>query len=620
MYLPPGYGSGQNVEGVGWSFDFGTKEIDNDYYITLNPLIELPLGKLMVGLQIPLEILAYDVDPKLDQKVPSLRKGTFDDADDYIKLIAYLRYGTHLYYNAKDSFNWSVFYGKMNDGYIGHQTIIRRYVNSYDSTVYVNGVMADINNKWGGIEVFSSDLIRKEVVGGRGYIRPFGIFYAVHDIFLGHSGLSSGAGNYAISIDQERNPDLNGGIFFQEKIGDKGRKGGRIGQYTHRKIKDDINDVNENNDVKFEEYKDPVTGKTQVRAIPVTKKIGDVTKKRGGPTGTQKDPKTRGGRKDPTGLDKTKKGSEDRKDRSDDEKREKWGATFWGRWAIGYTIVRDLTAPLSIDRDGSNNMIIDPETQRPRSLNEEVLTFVGVDTEFRLSPFRFMDFTPYVDFNKIKNLDKSTGLHAGLNLQMRFFKKFLKISFRPEYREISSNYMPEYFDSYYTLERTMFVDPNSSANSTTSSDDGELGNNTITKLSYLQSLDSREGISKGYYFSFMIEIFQWLVIESNFEDYDGPNNSKIFVGIYVPNIAGFFLNGYYTKKGFGEEGDSFNTQLQDAFDFDDRSLMAGEVGFTFFGSFYVKASYQRTWEFNAITSVYEAIDEKAVNFGYSSNL
>ena len=81
-YVPPGYSSGQNVEGTGFGLDVGYKKVAEDYYITVTPIVEfgIPFTKLRMGLQLPLELLADDNTPKGDRKKWSVREGTYDDS------------------------------------------------------------------------------------------------------------------------------------------------------------------------------------------------------------------------------------------------------------------------------------------------------------------------------------------------------------------------------------------------------------------------------------------------------------------------------------------------------------------------------------------------------------
>ena len=627
-YLPPGYGSGQNLEGTGFGFNLGYKKLEEDYYLTVEPILEFSIIKsLRVGIAVPLEILVYDRDPKGEQKVPSLRFGTYNSKEDYIKLLNYVRYGTHLFFDPDDLFNWSFFYGKMTDGYLGHKTIVKRYVGSYDPTVFRAGLMVDINNNWGGIELFESDVWHREVVGVRGYIRPFGIYHGIHDMFVAGGGFL-GPRQVYLAVQEQRNVERNGGIFFQESLSPPSRKGGSLRQYTHEKLKDA--DFNSGVTVRYEEYKDPVTGETTVRAVPVPQsdtisdKFGKAVEPEEESRGFSVDEKTinteryrrekNQERKD-LGQAKSRGSSESSRNESDYEPPEKWGRTFWSRLAFGYSVVTDYEAPLSIEKDGSNQLVIDPDTNRPRGFESETLTFVGTDVEFRFSPFRWMDLTPYTDLNRIKHLDKSKGTHVGVDFEMRFLGNFIKIMFKPEYREVTANYIPVYFDSYYSLERTVY------RTTGTGSEVGVYGDDSMTKLQYLKTNIANNkdmwgapdpAILKGSYGELMVDIAKSFVFELSYENYTGENNSRVFAGFYIPNIFGFFLNGYYTKKNFNKAKESFV--------FDDRSLFAGELGFSFYGGFYVKGTYERTWVFNEMNNTFVAQDEKSVLFGFSSGM
>ncbi|MCB1320956.1 MAG: hypothetical protein KDK34_11925, partial [Leptospiraceae bacterium] len=492
VWVPPGYADGENLESSGWGLSTAYQEVNDDIYITVTPLIELPLWKFRVGLTVPQEVLVLDREPKTGEDVPSIRPGTFDTWEDYLKLIQYVKYGTHLFYDPDDLFNWSFHYGKMTDGWMGHKTVIFRYANNYDPTIFRAGLMADINGNAGGIEHFSSDIWRKEVVGWRGYIRPVGLVTGVHDTFFVHGGFPSPR-QVALSVRENRDPRINGGVYYQEAVPDHGAEG-RLGQQFHGKIGQE---VGETSTVKFVEQTNPVTGETEVRAV-------------------EGDPLV-----------------EEQKEREGDE----WGPSFWSRFAIGYFQVRDMDAPLNLETDGSGNLVVDPETLRPRADDDETLTIQGWDAEFRLSPFDWLDLTPYADFPEVKDLEGSEARHYGIDSGFNLGP--VQLTFRPEYREHSSNYIPNYFDQYHVLERTIY-NPGGDGDSTNGS-----GSSSTTKLAYLKSLPSDGEMVKGYFVQLIMDWLQTLVIDATYEDYDGPDNSQIFVGVYVPAIADIFFNGYY---------------------------------------------------------------------------
>jgi hypothetical protein len=178
--------------------------------------------------------------------------------------------------------------------------------------------------------------------------------------------------------------------------------------------------------------------------------------------------------------------------------------------------------------------------------------------------------------------------------------KLLKWNLRPEYREITSNYIPEYFDSSYAIERTQFMlrEGNTS--------------NTTPKLAYLKSLPTDGAITKGYFLNSLLEIISFFVIELSYQDYDGPNNSRVYVGFYLPNLGGFFLNGYYTKKNFDKFKYAFIAK-------DENALLAAEAGISFYGGFYIKYIFQRTWTYNQQTGEYGPKDETSIGFGFGNN-
>ncbi len=587
IYTPPGYSEGQSLGGSGFGLDMGILTLEDDYYLTLRPSLSFSIWRLGIGLQVPLELLLYDSDPKGTLSVGDLREGTYDSKEDFIKIIDYVRYGTHNFYDPDALFSWSVYFGKMNDGYIGHKTIVNRYVTSYDPTVYHAGLMADINNNWGGVEVFKSDAFRTEVTGVRGYIRPVHWIAGVRNLLFANNTITNPRTMVAMTNRDARDPSRNGGIYFQETVPDQG-KGGRLEQYLYRPLKEDYKPESQG-DVQFEEVVDPVTGEVEVRAIESEDKgrSGGEEPQMVPGSSTESSISTPGGGEEPVYTDE------------EEEPGDPWTSGWWARWAIGYSVVSDKNAPLTLETDGSGDLVIDPDTKLPRTDKSENLTFVGMDTELRLSPFRWLELTPYADYNRIKDLDNAKATHVGLDMGFTFTET-LKFTFRPEYRKFSSNYIPQYFDSYYALERTRY-NPN-----------GNVASNGVTKLSYLKSLPVNGPETKGYVANFLLEWTEIFVVELVYEDYEGENNSRSFVGLYVPEFFGFFVNGYFEKKQFNS--------FSEAFDKNENTMMAGELGYNFFGGVYIKATLYRTWTLDKSTSSYVPNDEVVYGFGFSSDL
>ncbi len=589
MYTPPGYGLGYKE---GFSFSVGTsvKEVNDDYYVDVVPRIGMPLFAFRVGLQFPMEVLVLDREPTTGEEIPSVKQGTYEQPEDAAQFINYIAYGDFQHFDPEDAFNWSFFVGQMTNGSLGHKTIIHRYVSSLDSTYYRASAQADFNTVYGGVEYFQNDIFTREVIGGRAFIRPFAILGSIFD-----DTAFSGA-DVRRSMAWARDPDRNGGVFLQEQIPEQKR--GRLQQYLWGKIPRDPGKQ------KFEEYTDPVTGETSTRAVP---------------------------------------------DEGANSRKEKWEAGFWSRFAIGYSAVQDIDAPLELEKDGSGNLVYDPDNNLPRTAQTEpmrvngyslcgdftiyeacaaegeTLTVRGVDAEFRLSPFKSVNLTPYVDLNEFKHVNDDSssyisslnydgsvseynfnvtsqdprGLHYGIDAEFRVSENF-RISVRPEYRSFDSNYMPTYFDSYYSLERSVY-DPTGT------------GSVSQTKLEYLKDLEAGGSMTNGYFLEGRVEYLpSEFVVDLEYTDYEGADNSAVFVGLYFPEIIfGISLNGYYEKKNFNDAGE--------AFEYDQRSLAGAQVYTTFFGLLKVGVNYMRTWEFNEDSGEYEPNDAKGLFVSFSSD-
>lgn len=599
VYTPPGYESGYNIEGSRWGLVMGFKQVEEDYYWTVVPRFSFSFWDVGIGLQFPVDFLLYDRDPKSGDPAGTVRHATYDTQEDFAKIVRYIRYGQHLYYDPEDLFNFSFYIGAMGNGYIGHKTIIHRYVSSYDPTTFKASFMADINNNWGGVELFANDLLNREVRAYRVFIRPVHFVQEAHNLFVGGFHTPYGIDRQlAMSREEFRDPERNGGVFFQERLPRQG-KGGRLGQYRFRTLKQDVDEQKaleqENGgEVRFEERYDPNTGRTQVRAVRARGNRGD-----------QQDESamTPEQRKAMEEKRKERAAGTEEEQEEEESKGTKWNLSWLNRLAIGYTMASDYDAPLELEKDGAGNLIIDPDTTQPRTSKVDNLHIQGWDVEFRLSPVDWLDFTPYVDQNRFVNLDDAVGLHYGVNFEFKF-GTWLKLGVRPELREMSSNYIPTYFDSYYSVER-LFYNPGGTGNDAASTTSQHL-----TKYQYVSGLSAGGEKVQGQYVEVIADFVERLVVELQYEDMDGPGNSAVFLGIYVPPFSGIFFNGYYMKKHFDN--------YKNAFDYDENSLAAGQVGFDIFAGFYVSVTMYRTWKLNSESQTFTPTDEYVYGFGYSA--
>lgn len=259
---------------------------------------------------------------------------------------------------------------------------------------------------------------------------------------------------------------------------------------------------------------------------------------------------------------------------------------FTNRFAIGYTTAFDNKAPLELKFDTTGELRVN-ESNNPLVKSTEKLTITGFDLEYKLLASKYIELTPYYDVNKIKQIENAKGTHYGAIL--RLGGKDIYVQVKPEYRNMSATYIPMYFDSFYELERYQ---------------SNLQSHIPQTKLEAAKLADPDGSKVKGHFTTVLFNFYKFAV-ESNYENYTGPDNSRIFLGVYIPLGSLVLLNGYYIKKGFDKS--------KEAFKLDDRSQGALELAINL-GLFKVRLQNVRKWVYDTASGQYEAQDEQKVLF------
>ncbi|MEL6341342.1 MAG: hypothetical protein AAFQ65_15665, partial [Myxococcota bacterium] len=160
--LPADELTGAGTAGLG----FG--QIDEDYFLQLRLRTEFSVGKVGVGLQIPLNLRVWDREPDDDDVI---RDEDYNRVVDYLRVIRYLRYG-----QKRDPLYFRI--GELATQ-LGHGTIMSRYVNNLDLNTYRLGLELDVNTDYGGAETMVGDFGSvfqdnngSRLVGLRGYVKP----------------------------------------------------------------------------------------------------------------------------------------------------------------------------------------------------------------------------------------------------------------------------------------------------------------------------------------------------------------------------------------------------------------------------------------------------------------
>jgi hypothetical protein len=135
--------------------ELGATVIDDEVYWVVRFRPELDLGKFGIGLDI--ELLMNDDE--------GIRDNDWDYSHKWVRLIRYVRYGHRF-----DPLYARV--GALDDVVIGHGFIVNHYTNWYDEDYRRLGFDLGVSSKSAGIEAFSSNLGRWEIVGSRAWLAP----------------------------------------------------------------------------------------------------------------------------------------------------------------------------------------------------------------------------------------------------------------------------------------------------------------------------------------------------------------------------------------------------------------------------------------------------------------
>lgn len=152
-------------------------EVNRTWYLSVIPRLSLHFGRLYMGFEVPLafELLNRTTDPANPSSAGTASfSGEFagfqwDEISEYAQIIRYIRYGTKeddLYLNIN----------KVGAATVGHGTILRRYNPNIDFDHHKVSVQLDKAFKFGGMEIYSNDVLGFGLSGGLAYARPLAFF------------------------------------------------------------------------------------------------------------------------------------------------------------------------------------------------------------------------------------------------------------------------------------------------------------------------------------------------------------------------------------------------------------------------------------------------------------
>ena len=249
---------------------------------------------------------------------------------------------------------------------------------------------------------------------------------------------------------------------------------------------------------------------------------------------------------------------------------------------IGVTYAGDFDAPESITKNEFGIAIIDEEKNlqyKPSSVN-----IIGIDIEMPVVKTNLMQIVPYFDFVQI--FEFSHGFFAGLRstFEIPVLGDILPIEFKLEWQELSSGFLPTYFNAFYEIERYNYPKTNS----------------PTTKLKNLETADD----TSGWLGSFQWGIKNLFWMRGSFSYYDNDvNRQKGFLILEAATEDYFNFNVMFIQRGIEDVDEMFKGS--------EKSVISASFGYPFKlanGQLIFGMTFERTWRLNQSTGHYVSID------------
>ena len=233
--------------------------------------------------------------------------------------------------------------------------------------------------------------------------------------------------------------------------------------------------------------------------------------------------------------------------------------------AIGTTFAADFRSP---SRSANKAVTADADLE-----TEETAWFWGIDAEIEILRNEMWGITPYTDLNVFGGL--GVGWHLGVLNELTAAKSTFQL--RLEYRLLSSQYGPNYFNTLYDVERVTFLPlPQFSASTP---------NPAVPKYWYYNEATGLE-TRHGFYGELFANLGGLFGLGGIYEDYQGPDNANVTLRVDLPVIASLKASAYYMRRNF----DGFD----ELFSLNDAWLIA-ELRYQFMGPLYAYGVFSRYW-------------------------
>ena len=257
---------------------------------------------------------------------------------------------------------------------------------------------------------------------------------------------------------------------------------------------------------------------------------------------------------------------------------------------LGFSYIGDLSAPSNV----LYNTTYDTSTATTSTemvYDKKTLSTIALDLNVPITKFNIFTTGVYTGYGKF--LNAGDGFIAGAYVYTIF-----DIKINLEYRNIAPDFMVDYFDNTYEVDRFDYM------GMAKSKYDYLMGLNVLKKAGLLT--DRLKGVFGGI----SGNLFNKILISGSYEDLQGPDNGTLRINIDATRVIDKIkATMTYNKVMINHP--------RDLFTIDDRSFITGNLKYEITKFLLLSLDYKRIYRYNSETSKYEPVESFKPNLLFS---
>jgi hypothetical protein len=244
---------------------------------------------------------------------------------------------------------------------------------------------------------------------------------------------------------------------------------------------------------------------------------------------------------------------------------------------------------------------------------------IGGDLEWKYVFGKQIEMEAHLDFNAITG--HGMGAHGQAWFTYNHPDGIYSVHSIGEVRYIQANYIPNYFDSYYFIQRQQFALTNRAREIVNSSDSP-----FATKAQSLEQLDADTGWNAGYYAGINFEVFKGTGDERRkaifgrmyvADTFGRSNDGQFLASLSIPRMSKKIdVHALYSRLSFNNVVDIFRL---------DNTLVKVLVRWDLNQEFYLLMNYGRIWQLQTATNNmtdtgFQSNNEFNISIGFQETL